>query len=330
MPPGEVRRLALRHVPGEGTPEIERVSAGLVNETYRVVRDGIVYALRLAAANSADRGRDGESEACVLESAAAANIAPVPVVRQPQHGLLISRWVEGRSWTAADVRGRENIDRMADLLRRVHALPLPSPAREMSPRKWIEHYAAAAAGSGGVPIWAAAAPLRTAADLRLTELAELPGGGPVLCHSDLHTLNLIDRGDSLVLLDWEYAHAADPFWDLAGWSANNVFGAELRHELLAAYAGRTPTPSEERRLWLLCWLYDYVCLLWCKVASQDAAERGESGARVRQLQVRLAATLSSRADQVPAHYPAPATPRGDTNGELNGADDRSGPGWKGT
>ncbi len=51
----------------------------------------------------------------------------------------------------------------------------------------------------------------------------------VVCHSDLHPMNLICGAESLILLDWEYAHVADPLWDLAGWSANN----DLR--------GRTPS-----------------------------------------------------------------------------------------
>ena len=134
--------------------------------------------------------------------------------------------------------------------------------------------------------------LRTAAGKRLAALALLPSAEPVLCHSDLHTLNLIDRGQALVLLDWEYAHSADPFWDLAGWSANNDFGDPLRHEFLAAYNGRPPTPSEQFRLDLLVWLYDYIGLLWCEFCLARYAEPGDAARdgiaeRLRQLAARL-------------------------------------------
>jgi hypothetical protein len=87
---------------------------------------------------------------------------------------------------------------------------------------------------------------------------------------------LIDRGESLMLLDWEYAHAADPFWDLAGWSANNDFEDAPALELLAKYLGRTPTPQECSRLRLSIWLYDYVCLLWSELyARLHRGRRGE-------------------------------------------------------
>jgi thiamine kinase-like enzyme len=276
MLPHELENVAARHVPGTGKLAIHRLRNGLVNATYRVLRDGGVYALRVAASNPYGLGLDRAWEARVLERAVLAGLAPGLEYCDPQRGILISRWVDGRSWTPADVRGRANIARMADVARRIHALPIPTPARVMTPSTWIEYYSAAVrqsarvgastsatASTPGAP--GAAAALRSAATARLAALAALPRVDPVVCHSDLHTLNLIDCGDSLVLLDWEYAHASDPLWDLAGWSANNDFEDELKHDLLASYTGRPPTHDEYLRLELLGWLYDYICLLWSEL-----------------------------------------------------------------
>ena len=262
MLPDELESVAARHVPGEGKVDILRLSSGLVNETYRVLRDGRAYAMRLAASNRRDLGPDRTWESRVLERAIGADLAPVREYCNPQRGILIARWVDGRQWSPAETRRRPNISRMADLVRRIHALPLPAPARVMSPRKWIDYYGAALAR---LPDTRGARDLSAAAVQRLAALAALPSVDSVVCHSDLHSLNLIDRGDSLVLLDWEYAHASDPLWDLAGWSANNDFGDELAHELVASYAGRPPTNDEYLRLRLLSWLYDYVCLLWSEL-----------------------------------------------------------------
>ena len=182
---------------------------------------------------------------------------------------------------------------MAQLLRRVHALTMPAPARLTSPMTWIDHYSAAACtrdSSSGAALW-------DASRGRLAALAALPRVDPVVCHSDLHTLNLIDRGDSLVLLDWEYAHASDPLWDLASWSANNDLEDEFKNELLRNYLGRAPTRDEHVRLLLLGWLYDYVCLLWSElylnlrrgVPQADAAPGGVA-ARAQLLAARLQAS----------------------------------------
>jgi thiamine kinase-like enzyme len=257
MLPPELESVAARHVPGEGTLDIHRLNDGLVNETYRVLRNGNAYVLRVAAANPYDLGLDRAWEARVLEHAVLGGLAPVLEYSDPRRGILISRWVEGSSWGPADVRRQSNISRVAALVQRIHALPMPSPARVMNPKKWIDYYSAALPN--------AAADLRSAAAMRLAALSALPNVDPVLCHSDLHTQNLIDNGHSLVLLDWEYAHAADPLWDLAGWVANNDLEDDLTQALLASYVGRTPTRREYMRLQLLGWLYDYVCLLWSEL-----------------------------------------------------------------
>jgi thiamine kinase len=281
MPRRDPGRVAALHVPGTGQVEIERLGTGLVNETYRVLRDGSAHAMRLAVSNRDGLGLDRAWEARVLEGAVAAHLAPALEYCDPQRGILITRWVDGRPWAPADTRRPSNISRMADFMRRIHALPIPAPARFMSPAKWIDYYSAAAlrsaprdagaatAGAATIPGAAATARdatvLRAAATQRLAALAALPGVRPVLCHSDLHTLNLIDHGGSLVLLDWEYAHVSDPLWDLAGWGANNDFEEPVTHDLLAGYLGRRPSGDESLRLQLLSWLYDYVCLWWSEV-----------------------------------------------------------------
>jgi thiamine kinase-like enzyme len=279
MWPDDPERVATRHVPGEGGVEVHRLGSGLVNETYRVLRDGSIYSMRLAVSNRDGLGLDRAWEARVLERAASADLAPLPEYCDPQHGILIARWVDGQPWSPDDTRRPANISRMADFLRRIHALPMPAPARAMNPKKWIDYYGAALIRGSrqnppvDVSAETSAQPrdtrggrdLAAAAARRLAALAAVPEVDSVVCHSDLHTLNLIDRGDSLVLLDWEYAHASDPLWDLAGWSANNDFGDELAHDLLAGYAGRPPTDDECLRLQHLGWLYDYVCLLWSEL-----------------------------------------------------------------
>lgn len=283
MLPDELESLLARYVPGKGKVQIHRLGNGLVNETYRVLRDGCTYVMRLAAAKPNALGIDRAWEARVLESAVAADLAPGIEYCDPQRGILIARWVDGRRWSPRDVRRQANISRMAELARRIHALPMPTPARVMSPMKWIGYYSSGVAHTSTALTSTA---LRNAATSQLAALAALPGVDAVLCHSDLHTLNLIDRGPSLILLDWEYAHASDPSWDLAGWSANNDFEDELKLALLASYMDRPPTHNDFLRLRLFCWLYDYVCLLWSELYLNLHRDAGHDGATLERVSTR--------------------------------------------
>jgi thiamine kinase-like enzyme len=287
----ELERVAARHVPGRGKADIHLLSKGLVNDTYRVARDGRTFALRVAASSPSDLGLDRVWESRVLEQAVSAGLAPPLEYCDPQRGLLVMQWVDGRLWNSSDIGKPSNVSRMADLVRCIQALPIPAPARLMSPAMWIDRYCAAAVRTAGCKPGAAvvresAAALRTTAALRLAALEALPRVDPVLCHSDLHALNLIDRGQSLLLLDWEYAHATDPLWDLAGWASNNDFSEEQVLDLITSYARRPPTREESLRLRILGWLYDYVCLLWCRLWP-SAPEHGSVVARAQLLEARL-------------------------------------------
>jgi thiamine kinase-like enzyme len=299
----ELESLAARFVPGAGPVHIHMLRAGLVNETYRVVRDGVAHVLRVGTAQSLDLGIDREWEARVQESAARAGLAPAVEYCDVARGIMVSRWTPGRSWSAVEVRRAANIAKIAALLRRVHALPMPDGpprpdvARRMSPGGWIDFYHDALERFV-LPRTLHRAVLRAAAGAHLERLTRLPAPGRVVCHSDLHTGNLIEQASSLILLDWEYAHASESWWDLAGWSANNDFAEALRRELLSTYLGRAPTPHEGERLDCVCWLYDYTCLLWSELyvnlaAGAAAGEAAIDGvrARARLLATRLDAGL---------------------------------------
>jgi thiamine kinase len=291
--PLDIEQLCRAFVPGTGAVEIHPLAAGLISETYRVVRDGRAYTFKAAGAHAAEFALDMAWEAQLLACAGNSGLAPPLVYCDPKRAFMVSRWVEGRAWSADEAKAPANIGKMAGLLRRVHALAVPLPPRLMNPSSWVQIYAAALSRrTRGVPD----TPLHTTADSRLQEFAQLPAAVGVVCHSDLHTMNLLHRDESLTLIDWEYAHISDPLWDLAGWAANNDFEADLQGELLTSYLATAPSSGDWQRFRLLMWLYDYVCLLWCKLYLSVLRE-GVSGIsrRATQLDARL---------RLAAHYAA--------------------------
>jgi thiamine kinase len=264
----EIESLCAEIVPGAGEVQMERLSEGLVHESYRVTRDGREYALRLPIADAGAIALDRAWEAQLLEVAADAQLAPAVRYDDAMRGILLSDWVAGHTWDAGQVESNAGIARIAGLLRRVHALPIPLPAHAMSPADWVRHYDASIGGA--VPKH------RSMAADRLNEWAELAAAAAVVCHGDLHALNLLQTGDSLRLLDWEYAHVSEPFWDLAGWCANGDLDDSVKRRLLDDYLGSPATAEQWRRLELLSWLYDYICLQWSALyLSRARSGRGE-------------------------------------------------------
>jgi thiamine kinase len=285
MTPSDIAALYGNVIPGSGPLDIEPLRCGLVNETYRVTRDGCAYALRAAGERTQALGQDREWEARLLPSAAELGVAPPLVYSDPAAGVLVTRWVDGKVWSSPDTRAASGISKIATLLRCVHTLKAPAPPRLMTPMRWVDYYSEALSAQ---PVTPHAGDLKRAARVWMTELTQLASPPPVVCHSDLHILNLLEGGNCLVLLDWEYAHVSDPFWDLAGWSANNDFGEEMQLNLLSAYLGSSPTEVQWMRLKLMMWLYDYVCLLWSRLYLSVRHASGDGIAeRARQLDARL-------------------------------------------
>jgi aminoglycoside phosphotransferase (APT) family kinase protein len=289
----EIERLCHAIVPGSGSVDLTALGAGLISETYRVVRDGVAYSLKVAAEHRPDLRLDLAWEVRVLELAGSVGLAPRLVYFDPDNAVRLTRWAEGRSWVSHEAAAAANLEKIAALLRRVHDLALPMPARRVTPLQWIKIYDDALSRSTAAP---SDPVLRSAALGRAEALLELPRVVGAVCHSDLHAMNLIQQDDSLILLDWEYAHVTDPFWDLAGWCGNNDFGVEVQWSLLTHYLGNAPISSQWPRFRLLLALYDYVCLLWSQLyLSVRCAEANGVAERARLLDARL---------RVAAHYAA--------------------------
>jgi thiamine kinase-like enzyme len=288
----EVERLCRAIVPGAGAIDLEALGAGLLSETYRVARAGVVYSLKVAMGHRPDLRADLPWQVRVLEGAANAGFAPPLVYRDLDRAVLLTRWAEGHSWVSQEAAAPANLERIAALLCRVHALAVPMPAREVTPVQWIKIYAEAMSRRISTSSDQA---LRKAALARAESLADLPRAVGVVCHSDLHTMNLIQEDDSLILLDWEYAHVTDPLWDLASWCANNDFDADIQRTLLAHYLKEAPNLTQWQRFRLLLALYDYVCLLWSQLylSVRGAQQANGVAERLRLLDARLC---------LPAHY----------------------------
>ena len=289
----EVEELCCGVAPGEGPVTVEPLGAGLLSDTYRVKRDGASYTLKIASQQGFELGADPAWEVRLLEQAGAAGVAPAVAYCDPGRKVLLTRWAAGRPWTVEEANEPASLERIAQLLRRVHALEVAGPPHSLSPVRWVEIYAASLAQRG---VDAGDPALRAAATAHLRQLDEWVPVPQVVCHSDLHALNLIEQANALILLDWEYAHIADPLWDLAGWSANNDLDAASQWRLLGDYGGRSPLAEDWRRLRLNLWLYDYVCLLWSKLYLSARREAGsEMAERARLLDARL---------RLPANYAA--------------------------
>lgn len=118
---------------------LARLGTGLFSATYRAERDGVAYSLRVPAGHPPD-SQDLTGEIHLLAQASLDGLAPPLVHGDPAQGVLLLAWMPGEPWAEAAIRSPAALSQMAQLLRAVHALPIPAEARRMAPADWIESY----------------------------------------------------------------------------------------------------------------------------------------------------------------------------------------------
>jgi thiamine kinase-like enzyme len=181
-------------------------------------------------------------EDAASKAACASGVSPEVVHTEP--GILVSRYIPGKTLTAADIRDPARLPRIVPMLKRVHR-DMPHYLRGPLLAFWVFHvirdyaHTLQERGSRHAP--------------RLPELVDIAEGlelevGPVdfvFGHNDLLPSNFIDDGKRVWMIDWDYAGWNSPLFDLSNLASNAEFSREQEERLLTAYFGRAP----DTRMW---------------------------------------------------------------------------------
>jgi thiamine kinase-like enzyme len=227
-----------------GAIEINPLPGGLTNRNF-LVRDQShqTFVVRLGR----DLPEHGVMRFHELAAARAAHAAGVaPQVIYAAEGFMVSRFIDGNPLTAERVRDPRMLERIAALLRRCHRdIPahFEGPALIFWVFQVIRGYLQFLAKRGG-----GAQPAALRAFAARAEQLELAVGAVniVFGHNDLLAANLIDDGERLWLIDWDYAGFNTPLFDLANLASNSALGPELETTLLESYFD-APVDTAARR-----------------------------------------------------------------------------------
>ena len=225
-----------------GRVEPQPLSGGISNASFLVEDRGERFVVRLGGdipVHHVSRA----NELAASRAAHAVGLSPEIVHHEP--GVLVLRFIAGRTLAAEDLRARPMLQRVVPMLRKCHR-EMPSAVRGPGALFWVFHvlrdYAATLREAGS----------RTVPDLPryLQIAARLEAAvGPielVFGHNDLLPANFIDDGSRLWLIDWEYAGYDSPLFDLANLASNCGLSAADETWLLEAYFQR-PADAALRR-----------------------------------------------------------------------------------
>jgi aminoglycoside phosphotransferase (APT) family kinase protein len=232
----ELCRDVRRWAPGvRAQPSFRQVlPGGYSNTTVLLSNDSERWVLRIAG-HSSERKRARQAEAAIQQAAASAGLAPRLCHHDPERGVMIMQYLDGRPDHPC------NLSRLAQLLREVHALPrigepvhAPDLLRHYHSLLPSAHQLRLLLQQHGRDLEGARAALESCSDT-----------APVLCHNDLLSANRLVCDGRLFALDWEYAAPGDPFFELAVCASQ--WEASLGATLLNAYLQREATADDSAR-----------------------------------------------------------------------------------
>ncbi len=216
-----------------GPIDIAPLTGGITNRNYRVSTRGHGQFVVRIGRDIPEHGVLRFNELAAARAAFAAGISPEVI--HAGDGCLVSRFVDGKVYTPAQVRAPANLPRIVDVVRRCHR-DVPRYFNGPALIFWVfqvnRQYLRLLEARASNPFDAALASLAAHNE------ALSAGLGPVdivFGHNDLLAANLIDDGTRLWLIDWDYAGFNSPLFDLANLASNNELTPAMEDAMLDQY-----------------------------------------------------------------------------------------------
>ena len=256
-------KAAEAHIPGLAADrvKIDPLPGGLTNRNYRLTwGDGRRAVARCSSGKSSLLAIDRVAEMANAKVAAGLSVGPRVIGFAPDQGVTLVEWIDGRTFSDDDLDDPVQLTRVAAACRRLHGGPrfvndfdmfaiqggylttvldrgfrLPSRYLDFMPQ--VEQIRAALA---------------------------VRDEGTVACHNDLLAANIMDDGERIWFIDYEYSGNNDACFELGNiWSEASLEPSRLAH-LVAAYYGR-PAPAKVARARLLALMSKYGWTLWASI-----------------------------------------------------------------
>jgi thiamine kinase-like enzyme len=261
------------------------LTGGLSNHSYRVATPSLTAVLRIPAGDAGLLGIDREHEYRNTLVAHAAGIGP-PVLER-LGGVTVLGWLPGRTLSAADLHDPAVLDRVLAACRALHAGPRFAGDVDLASvqRRYraicAEHAFAVPPGYDDH---------RDAVERLAAALAAAPES-TVPCHNDLVPANILDTGERVSFVDFEYAANSDPCFELGTLAGAADLDAG---EVAERYYGRS-RPSRAARARLYTILGHHTWALWAAIRAGSVGVDVDLTGWGRAQYERSAAALTSAA-----------------------------------
>ena len=268
-------RIALASIPlfnGQAEQATITRLGGLTNRVFRVEAGGISSCVRIPGQGT-EEYINRRNEAQAAREAAAAGVSPEVLYFDEGTGVMATRFIGDAVTMSGELfKTRSGSPaRAATAFRKLHDSGAVFNFR-FELFAMIDDYLKVLGGkdvafpSGYHDVLGEAEAVRRALGTRPLPL--------VACHCDPLCENFLDTGERMWIVDWEYSGMNDPMWDLGDLAVEGGFDEAQEAEMVHAYFGGAPSPSERGRITIYKAMCDLLWTLWglIQFANKNAAD----------------------------------------------------------
>jgi thiamine kinase-like enzyme len=252
---------------GDGPRTVTPLYGGLTNTNVRVTTSERDVVVRISHEASTMLAIDRDEEFANSTAAAESGAAPAVVEYAPDHHLLVVDYIDGHTLTDDDLAQEQMLPPVAKACRLLHGGPRFVNDFDMFrvQRGYldtvVEHGFRLPAGYLDLMPQAS----RIQAALSAYPLPTVP------CNNDLLAANLIDDGERIWVIDFEYAGNNDPCFELGNIWSEATLPVDHLELLVTAYFGETrPDLVARARLYGLISKYGWT--LWASIQQATSTQ----------------------------------------------------------
>lgn len=237
--------------------EVVELTGGLTNQNLKVTTPDGAFVVRLTRSDTSLLGIDRAAESYNTRAAQASGAGAPYVDYRPDLGLLVIGYVGGRSYDNADLRTPGTLARVAAAVKLLHAGPRFSTDFDMFVRQPTYLRTCVERGFALPDDYVSYGGqfLQVQGALAAHPMPTVP------CNNDLLAGNIVDDGERIWLIDYDYAGNNDAFFELGNtWTECDLDDDHLV-ELVTAYVGHE-APALVARARLQATVSRYGWALW--------------------------------------------------------------------
>ncbi|HEY0811858.1 MAG TPA: phosphotransferase [Pseudonocardia sp.] len=236
---------------------VEELPGGLTNCNLKVTNSNGICVVRIPAEGPGLLGIDREHEYANSVAAATAGVGAPVLHYRPGQGLTVG-FLPGRALTDDELHDPAVLHRVAAACRQLHAGPRFVNDFDMFAVQRRYRRIVAEHGFRLPPRYDEFAPAVAAIQKALGPRVTVP------CHNDLLAANLLDDGERVRIIDYEYAGNNDPCFELGNIWSEAALPPDRLDILVEAYFGK-PRPTQVARARLFGLMSKYGWTLWASI-----------------------------------------------------------------